>query len=99
MYLNYVKNFENSFLSQFYGNISYSGIGKIYWQESNEISEDFYTLLDAKLGVKKNAFGLELWGKNLLNTEYNAFYFESFNNKFFQKGKPVQFGARLTMDL
>lgn len=99
VYLNYVKNFENSFLSQFYGNISYSGIGKIYWQESNEISEDFYTLLDAKLGVKKNAFGLELWGKNLLNTEYNAFYFESFNNKFFQKGKPVQFGARLTMDL
>lgn len=99
VYLNYVKNFENSFLSQFYGNISYSGIGKIYWQESNEISQDFYSLLDAKLGVKKNAFGLELWGKNLLNTEYNAFYFESFNNKFFQKGKPVQFGARLTMDL
>ena len=99
VYLNYVRNFDNSFISQLYGNVSYNGIGKIYWQESNEIAEDFYSLVDAKLGVKKNAFGFELWGKNLLNTTYNAFYFESFDNKFFQKGKPVQFGARLTLDI
>ena len=99
VYLNYVKNFENSFLSQFYGNVSYSGIGKIYWQESNETVQDFYSLVNAKLGVRKNAFGLELWGKNLLNTTYNAFYFESFGNKFFQQGKPLQFGARLTLEI
>lgn len=97
--LNYSRKLENSFLSQVYGTVSYSGVGKIYWHEDNELSQNFYSLVDAKLGVKKNAFGLELWGKNLLNTEYNAFYFESFGNKFFQKGKPLQFGARLTMDI
>ena len=99
IYLNYVKTFENSFISQFYGNISYNGIGKIYWQESNETAQDFYSLVDVKLGVKKDAFGLELWGKNLLNTSYNAFYFESFGNKFFQQGKPLQVGARLTLEI
>ncbi|NLO70182.1 MAG: TonB-dependent receptor [Porphyromonadaceae bacterium] len=97
--LNYARNLDNSFLSQIYGTISYSGIGKIYWVDSNEITEDFYSLIDAKIGVKKNAFGFELWGKNLLNTAYNSFYFESFGNKFFQQGKPLQFGARLTMEL
>ena len=95
--LNYLKKLDNSFLSQIYGTVSYGGIGKIYWDESNVLAENFYTLVDAKLGVKKNIFGLEIWGKNLLNTEYNAFYFESFSNKFFQKGKPLQLGVRLTM--
>ena len=99
VYLNYSKKLENSFFTGLYGTLSYSGIGKIYWQDSNEISEDFYSLADAVVGVKKNAFGLELWGKNLLNTTYNAFYFESFGNKFFQKGKPLQFGARLTLEI
>ncbi len=99
VYLNYVKTFENSFISEFYTHVSYNGIGKIYWQESNETAENFYSLVDAKLGVKKNALGLELWGKNLLNTAYNAFYFESFGNKFFQQGKPLQAGVRLTLEL
>ena len=99
VYLNYSKKLENSFITELYGTLSYSGIGKIYWQDSNEISEDFYSLADAVLGVKKNALGLELWGKNLLNTSYNAFYFESFGNKFFQQGKPLQVGARLTLEI
>ena len=99
VYLNYTKKLENSFITELYGTLSYSGIGKIYWQDSNEISEDFYSLADAVVGVKKNAFGLELWGKNLLNTSYNAFYFESFGNKFFQQGKPLQVGARLTLEI
>ena len=99
VYLNYSKKLENSFFTGLYGTLSYSGIGKIYWQDSNEISEDFYSLADAVVGVKKNAFGLELWGKNLLNTHYNVFYFESFGNKFFQQGKPLQVGARLTLEI
>ncbi len=97
--LNYFKSFQNGFINEFYGTVSYSGAGKIYWQESNVLSENFYNLVDAKIGAKKGAFGLELWGKNLLNTTYNAFYFESFGNAFFQKGKPLQFGARLTLDI
>ncbi|MBP1663378.1 MAG: TonB-dependent receptor, partial [Bacteroidetes bacterium] len=99
VYLNYRKKLENLFVNEVYGTLSYSGIGKIYWQDSNEIFEDFYSLADAVVGVKKNAFGLELWGKNLLNTHYNVFYFESFGNKFFQQGKPLQVGARLILEI
>lgn len=97
--LNYFKSFENSFISSLYGTVSYNGIGKIFWHEDNELSQDFYSLVDAKIGVKKNFIGLELWGKNLLNTAYNAFYFESFSKKYFQQGKPLQFGAKLTFDI
>lgn len=97
--LNYTKSLENSFLSQIYGTISYKGIGKIYWHEDNELLQNFYSLIDTKIGVKKNGLGIEIWGKNLLNTDYNAFYFESFGKKFFQTGKPFQFGGKLTLYL
>ncbi|MFV0391253.1 MAG: TonB-dependent receptor domain-containing protein [Paludibacteraceae bacterium] len=97
--LNYIRNFEHAFLSQLYGTISCSGIGKIYWDEGNTLAQNFYGLLDARFGVKKNAFGIEIWGKNLTNTAYNAFYFQSFGNNFFQQGKPLQFGARLTVEI
>lgn len=97
--LNYEHNFSNAFISKLYGTVAFNGFGKIYWHEKNDLYEDFYGLMDARLGAKKNNIALELWGKNLLNTSYNAFYFESFGNKFFQQGKPLQFGARILMEI
>jgi len=47
--------------------------------------------------VTKGIFGLELWAKNLLDTQYNAFYFDSSGSKFFQVGRPAEFGATLNM--
>ena len=93
--LNYNRNFENSVINQLYATVSYNGMGKIYWTEANDISQNYYQLVNAKAGVKKGIFGVELWGKNLLCTEYNAFYFKSFGNTFFQKGKSLQFGATI----
>jgi len=75
----------------------YTGIGKIYWTEANTVSQDFYSLVNAKVGVNKGAFGLELWAKNLFNTGYNAFYFYSGGN-FGQSGKPMQLGATLKVE-
>ena len=31
------------------------------------------------------------------NTDYQAFYFESFNQSFIQKGKPFQIGGEITV--
>jgi len=42
---------------------------------------------------------LEVWGKNLFDTLYNAFYFDSSGSKFFQIGRPVEFGATLKVEL
>jgi len=96
---NYEHSFEHAFIDHLMANIQYSGVGKIYWTEANDISQDFYSLINAKVVVTKGAFGLELWAKNLMNTGYNAFYFKSLSKNYFQMGKPMQIGVTLKMEL
>ena len=47
---------------------------------------------------------LKLWGRNLLNRHYQAFYFETMNaenlalpNSFVQSGRPITFGVDITL--
>ena len=79
--------------------MQYTGLGKIYWNEANDIAQNFYSLVNAKIGVTKGVFGLDIWAKNLFDTRYNAFYFDSSGSKFFQIGRPVEFGATLKVEL
>ncbi len=79
--------------------VGYNGIGKIYWNEENTLKQNYYSLLGASIFAHKGKFSLEFWGKNLTNTEYNAFYFVSVGNAFFSKGKPAQYGVTLSMEL
>ncbi|MBR5856537.1 MAG: TonB-dependent receptor [Bacteroidales bacterium] len=78
---------------------AYNGIGKIYWNEENSLSQGYYSLFEASVFAHKGKFSLELWGKNLTDTNYNAFYFVSVGNAFFSKGKPAQYGVTLSMEL
>lgn len=78
---------------------NYAGAGKIYWTEANDITQPFYGTVNARLGFNKKAFTLEFWGKNLFDSNYNAFYFESMGKSFVQQGKPFQFGATLKVKL
>jgi outer membrane receptor protein involved in Fe transport len=73
----------------------YRGAGDIYWNERNDAREDYYGLIDAKASLHKGAFSMELWIKNLLNTPYHSYYFEAFNNKYVQMGKPQRFGINV----
>ncbi len=93
----YVKKFNHKWIDKFNCFAQYKGAGKIYWTEANDISQDFYGLLDMKAGVSKGIFSVNIWTKNLLNTNYNAFYFESMGNAFFQKGKPLTIGGDLVL--
>ena len=95
---NYEHRFKNACIDQFMASVQYTGIGKIYWREDNQLSQDFYSVVNAKVGVTKGALGLEVWAKNLLNTQYNAFYFDSSGSTFFQVGRPVEFGATLKLE-
>ena len=63
----------------------------------NDISQPFYGLLSAKVGVRKGIVNLNLWSRNITNTDYQAFYFESFNRSFIQKGKPFQIGGEIVV--
>ncbi|HBJ76972.1 MAG TPA: TonB-dependent receptor [Porphyromonadaceae bacterium] len=75
------------------------GTGRIYWTESNSTSQPFYATLGGRLCIEGKPFSIVLWGKNLTNTSYNTFYFESFGRGFEQHGKPLQIGIDVKVQL
>jgi outer membrane receptor protein involved in Fe transport len=95
--LQYNKLFRNGRIDQFTASVQCNGAGKIYWNEENRLSQPFYAVVNAQAGVRKGIVSLNLWARNLTDTDYSAFYFESFGKPFMQKGKPVQFGGKVTV--
>ena len=73
------------------------GVGKIYWNESNTLSQPLYGQLGASLIFNKTKYSVSLWAKNLTGTEFNTFYFKSVGNSFVQRGKPAQMGITLNV--
>ena len=80
-------------------NICWNGTGRIYWDEGNSLSQPFYSLMSASLNWEKGHFGASLWGKNILDEEYKAFYFVSMQHPFFSLGKSRQIGISLHFNL
>lgn len=97
----YSHSFNNgSFIDRVTASAQYTGAGKIYWTDANDAYQSFYGLTSARVTVEKGNVALELWGKNIFDTSYNAFYFEAKDiagntNPFVQKGTPITFGAKL----
>ena len=91
-------NFKNTFIDHLMATVQYVGVGKIYWTEANDIAQDFYAQVNAKVAVNKGGLGLEFWVKNLFDTKYNVFYFNASGSEFFQQGKPMQLGATLKFE-
>jgi hypothetical protein len=75
-----------------------NGTGKIYWDESNSLSQKFYLLLNAKVIVTSGKFNWEIWGKNITNTDYQAYCFTLSNAYYVQKGRPVSYGTSITFN-
>lgn len=78
---------------------NFAGTGKIYWEESNTMSQGFYGTLNARASIEKSIFTLEVWGKNVLDRDYYSFVFESMGNHYGQVGKPARWGASLKIKL
>lgn len=77
----------------------YTGAGRIYWNESNSVWQDYYSQLSASASISGNVWNITLWGKNMTNTNFNNFYFVSLGNTFLSKGKPLQIGMTLKLYL
>lgn len=81
--------------------VHYTGFGKVYWNESNTLHQNFYGTLGAKAQITKKYATLELWGKNILNRKYNTFVFDSGSKsdlKYYgQRGLPAEFGVALKL--
>ena len=71
---------------------SWKGAGRIYWNESNTLSQNFYSQLGASVKLCRGDMSLTLWGRNLLDTDFYTFYFKSVNNNFFSHGNPRRVG-------
>lgn len=95
----YLLNLPGKWIDAATFNLGWQGAGKIYWNEENTITEPFYGLLNASVTVRKGIYTLGVWGKNLTETNYNTFYFESIGNSFMQRGKPLQAGIFLTINI
>lgn len=79
--------------------MNYSGVGKVYWDEANTMSQGYYGTFNATLGLEKGIFSVNVWGKNIFDREYNTFVFETGKQYFGQMGKPARWGASLTVKL
>lgn len=90
---------SRSFANRLMINAGLNGVGRIYWDSANTLSQPHYNTLSASILWEKGHIGLSLWGKNLLDSEYRTFYFESIGNKFFSLGKPLQVGVSLYVNL
>lgn len=78
---------------------TYSGAGQIHWTEANQARQDYYNLLGARAVLQLSRIQLQLWGRNLTQTHYRTFYFESMGRGFFQKGRPLQVGVDVRLHL
>jgi hypothetical protein len=70
-----------------------TGAGKIYWTEANHVSQNFYTSLNGYISLKTKAVQVDLGGRNLTDNEYTTFYFETMEEGYEQRCKPLQVGV------
>ena len=75
--------------------LNYTGTGKIHWKEDNKRSQGYYGLLNAKLSVTKNFLTFAIWAKNITNTHYSTYFFQSGGNELAQRGRPFTIGANI----
>lgn len=75
------------------------GVGDIYWNEANTLSQPFYATLQAALSLTARSWSVRLWGENITGTRYDTFYFLSMGNEFMQRGRPWRVGATVRLTL
>ena len=75
------------------------GVGRIWWDEENTLVQPFYPLLSASVRLDRGSFSLSLWGENLTDTAYQAFWFRSLKRDFFAKGRPIRIGLSINYNI
>ncbi|MCF8302850.1 MAG: TonB-dependent receptor [Bacteroidales bacterium] len=96
---NYKFIFSSKVIDNIKLNLNYQGIGKHYWDEANTTAQDYYGLLNSKVTLSTRWVNVGAWGKNLLDAEHAAFYFEALGNQYIQKGRPARFGIFVSASL
>ncbi len=90
----YQFDLPGSFFKSVFFMTNFKQTGKFYWNDANTAYQSSYGLLNANVTVRTNKhFEFGFFGKNLLNTDYNSYYFEALGNSYVQLGNPLQLNA------
>ncbi len=74
------------------------GAGSIFWDEANTFSQGFYAVLGAHAGIEvKDNLKLNVWAKNLTNSHYDTFSFDSMSRRYSQRGLPFHAGVDISL--
>ena len=98
--VDYRVNFNSSFLHNMVFGANVNMQGKTYWDNANTYSQDVYAVLGAHVAFDFGILQLNLWGKNLTDTNYNTFAVDNAatgkREYFAQRGNPFQCGVDLS---
>lgn len=79
--------------------LSAKGTGPIWWDEENNLRQNWYPIMNANVRLSKKWLEVELWMENIANTRYSTFYFQSIGHRFTQRGLPFCAGATLRFNI
>ena len=90
----YVIPLSNPVLRNLTLGANITGQGKTYWEADNQVSQSLYALLGAHAALDFGAVVIDIWGRNLTNTDYNTFlvYSKLTEQYFAQRGNRIQAG-------
>ncbi|MFV0418968.1 MAG: TonB-dependent receptor [Dysgonomonas sp.] len=94
---NYAFDIKRKWLETIVLNAQYSGVGKLYFNDENTVSQSFYGLYNGKVSFINKQFSVDLWTKNMGSKEYISYYFTALNKDYVQKGKPFTCGINMNL--
>lgn len=78
----------------------YKGLGKTYWDDANEYSEDFFGQLSGSVALQKDKWEIRGWVKNVsFDGQHDIFYCESMGKRFVEKTAPISYGVTIKKNL
>jgi iron complex outermembrane receptor protein len=86
-----------NFIDELRFNANLNGIGRIYWDDANTITQDPYQLLNLRVDYQIRDITLGFWARNVLDTNYTAFQFSALGHQYAQPGNPRLFGMSFTV--
>lgn len=78
--------------------LHFTGTGPIHWKEDNRVSQPFYGQLNGKVSATKGFITFAIWAKNITNTRYTTFYFETAGKGLAQLGRPFTIGGDISLN-
>lgn len=91
---------DRGIASSYFADLEVSGLGRIYWTEDNAYSQAGTYQLGGRIGAGIGRhLTLTLWGRNLLGSDHQIFFYRSMGNSFAQLATPRTFGIDLSYRL